>query len=55
MNQTEPNPLQVVPRPEEVRARLAETLREARVLRSLLRVSQRAAQELQRREEEPAE
>ena len=29
MNQAEPNPLRAVPRPEEVRARLAETLRES--------------------------
>ena len=37
------SPVDKLPPPEEVRRRLAENLREASILRSLLRLSQRAA------------
>jgi len=40
-----------IPRPQEVRARLAEKLREAKLLRSLLRVAERAEQERRQRQE----
>lgn len=36
------SPLGIVPEPKLIRDRLAENMREARVLRSLLRLSQRA-------------
>jgi hypothetical protein len=46
-----------IPRPEKVRQRLAECLREARLLRSLLRVATQAEQSQQRNSEaaEPEE
>jgi hypothetical protein len=40
-----------IPRPEKVRQRLAECLQEARLLRSLLRVSTQAEQSRQRKGE----
>jgi len=41
------SPIDKIPPPEEIRARLAENVREARALRSLLRVSQRLERERQ--------
>lgn len=40
-----PNPVDQLPAPEVVRERLSSNLREARLLRSLLRVSERAARD----------
>jgi hypothetical protein len=40
--------LEAVPPPEVVRQRLTDALREASILRALLRISERAAKELQR-------
>ncbi len=42
---TEPSPVHEIPTPERVRKRLAEVLREAQLLRQLLRVSESAAKE----------
>jgi len=47
MPETAASPLEKVPPPEEIRARLAENIREARALRSLLKVSQRLDRERQ--------
>ena len=38
---TLPDPLDIIPEPDEVRRRLGATYREARMLRSLLRLSER--------------
>jgi len=43
----------IIPRPPLVRERLARALREARLLRRLLRLSVAAAEERQRRAHEP--
>lgn len=47
------DPVSQIPSPAEVRERLAITLREARLLRSLLRVSQKA-EDVRRRERDAA-
>jgi hypothetical protein len=49
-----PTPVEI-PRPEKVRQRLAECLQEARLLRSLLRVSNQAEQSRQRNSESAEE
>lgn len=49
--QTAPDLVERIRPPEEVRARLGENLRENRLLQSLLRLSLKAAEERNRREE----
>jgi len=43
-----PDPRPIIPSPQAVRTRLAQILREARLLRSQLRLSRRASEEEQR-------
>jgi hypothetical protein len=43
------DPLSVIPEPDAVRERLAQNLREARLLRSMLRLSDRVSIERRRR------
>lgn len=45
MSVPEPSPANLIPPPRIVRERLAKNLRESRLLRSLLRLSRRAAEE----------
>lgn len=47
MSQQLPRPLQSVPDPQTVRTRLAEAVREAQLLRRLLRLSEAVANERQ--------